>query len=202
MKYITSIAIFLTILLTSFNSIPTQSNISKPNIVTQNSNTLSTKDSIRTELIYEVDSYISNLFPSSRLSAHALVTACEIHKFDLVFALAQGQIESGFGTTGKAKHTNSVWNVGQYDNRTIKTMNRLGFSFTHPDQSIEPYIVLVKTDYLGDKRTYNDLMYNYINLTGHRYASNRSYERSLRFTYNRIVKTTRIQELFNQLFNT
>lgn len=199
MKYITFLAIILTTILTSFNSSITQNTNTKPYAVTQDSNTLSTKDSIRTELIYEVDSYISNLFPSSRLSARALVTTCETCKFDLVFALAQGQIESGFGTTGKARHTNSVWNVGQYDGRTIKAMNRLGFSFTHPDHSIEPYIVLVQTKYLGNKRTYNDLMHNYISLSGYRYASSKSYEASLRFIYNRIVKTTRIQELFKQL---
>lgn len=171
----------------------------QPNIVTQDSITLSIKDSIRTELIQEVDKYISKLFPNSRLTAQTLVTTCEVHNFDIVFAMAQGQIESGFGTAGKAKHTNSVWNVGQHDGRSITTMNKLGLNFTHPDRSIEPYIVLVKTNYLGDKRTYNDLMNRYVNLSGHRYASNPRYETSLRQTYNRIVRTTRIQELFNQL---
>ena len=160
----------------------------KPDIVTQDSIQLSTKDSVRTEFIQAVDKYITKLFPASRLTAHSLVTTCETYKFDIVFAMAQGQIESGFGTAGKDKRTNSAW-----DGRSVTAMNKLGLDFTHPDQSIEPYIVLVKTNYLGDKRTYNDLMNRYVTLSGHRHES------SLRQTYNRIVRTTNIQELFNQL---
>lgn len=171
----------------------------QPSTVTQDSKQLSTKDSIRTELIQEVDKYISKHFPKTHLTAQSLVTICETHQFDIVFAMAQGQIESGFGTAGKAKHTNSIWNVGQHDGRSVSTMNKLGFSFAHPDQSIEPYIVLVKTNYLGNKRTCNDLMNRYVTLSGHRYASNPRYETSLRQTYNKIVRTTKIQELFNQL---
>lgn len=200
MKHFLSIT-FLTVLLQLFASpINTHSydNL-KSNIVKQGSTTLSENDSIRTELINEVSNYITKHFPASRLNAHALVTTCERHNFDLIFAMAQGQIESGFGTAGKARITNSVWNVGQYDGRSVATMNKLGLNFAHPDNSIEPYIMLVKTDYLGDKRTYNDLMKRYVSLTGHRYASNPNYEFSLRTTYNRIVRTTRIQELFKQL---
>lgn len=146
----------------------------------------STKDPIRTELIQEVDKYINSRFPKSRLSASTLVDICEKHNFDIVFAIAQGQIESGFGTAGLAKRTNSVWNV-------------MSVKYTHPNHSIEPYIVLVKTKYLGSKKSVHDLMNNYVTLSGYRYASNRSYERTLKSTYNRICKQTKINELFDQL---
>lgn len=159
----------------------------------------SDKDSIRTELIIEVDKYIKVKGPETRLTAESLVAACEHHEFDLVFAIAQAQIESTLGTKGKAAKTNSVWNVNQNDGRSVATMNKLGFSFTHPDQSIEPYIMLVKTKYLGEKRTYNDLMKNYVDVHGRRYASARDYERKLRNTYDYIVTKTRIQHLFTLL---
>lgn len=159
----------------------------------------SDKDSIRTELIIEVDKYIKIKGPGTRLTAESLVAACEHHEFDLVFAIAQAQIESTLGTKGKAAKTNSVWNVNQNDGRSVATMNKLGFSFTHPDQSIEPYIMLVKTKYLGEKRTYNDLMKNYVDVHGRRYASARDYERKLRNTYDYIVTKTRIQHLFTLL---
>lgn len=200
MKHFLSIT-FLTVLLQLFASpINTHEHYKVTSeVVTQDSTQQSEKDLIRTELIKEVNNYITNIFPASRLNAEALVTKCEQHNFDLIFAMAQGQIESGFGTAGKARLTNSVWNVGQWDGRSVTTMNKLGLNFAHPDNSIEPYIMLVKTNYLGDKRTYNDLMIKYVSLTGHRYASNPNYERCIRMTYNRIVRTTRIQELFNQL---
>ena len=167
--------------------------------VTQDSSAISYKDSIRTELIHEVDNYISKRFPDSRLSATSVVLACEKHDFDLVFALAQAQIESSFGTKGKAARTNSVWNVGQFDGRSTETMNKLGLTYTHPEQSIEPYITLVKTNYLGDQRTYDDLMKRYVSLSGKRYASSTTYETHLKSVYDCIVKRTPIQGLFREL---
>ena len=87
-----------------------------PTIQTVQTATTSTvnnySDSIRTELVRQTNSYISQRFPKSKLTGEALVMACEKHDFDICFALAQAEIESGLGTAGKAKRTNSPWNVG------------------------------------------------------------------------------------------
>lgn len=158
-------------------------------------------DSIRTELVHATDKYISQKFPKSKLTGKALVEACEKHDFDICFALAQAEIESGFGTAGKARHTNSPWSVGAYSNRSAQTMNKMGYGYTHPDHSIEPYIELVKTKYLGTKRTIHDLMRNYVSLAGYKYASDPNYERILRNTYRRICKKTEIKSLQESLRN-
>ena len=156
-------------------------------------------DSIRSELVRQTNAYISQKFPKSKLTGEALVMACEKHDFDICFALAQAEIESGLGTAGKARRTNSPWNVGAWDGRSVQTMNKLGYGYSHPDQSIEPYIELVKTKYLGNKRTINDLMVRYTSLSGHRYASDPNYERSLRSTYRRICAKTTLRELQDSL---
>lgn len=156
-------------------------------------------DSIRDELVLRTNEYITGNFPKAKLTAEALVTACEKHDFDICFALAQAEIESCMGTVGKAAKTNSPWNVGAADGRSAQEMNRLGYGYSHPDHSIEPYIELVKTKYLGDKRTINDLMKRYVTLKGARYATDPDYESSLRATYNRICLKTSIRELQEKL---
>lgn len=157
--------------------------------------TMTLSDSIRNELVLHTNSYITKNFPKSKLTGEALVTACEKHDFDICFALAQAEIESSMGTAGKAAKTNSPWNVGAWSNRSAQEMNRLGYGYSHPDHSIEPYIELVKTKYLGNKRTIHDLMRRYVTLGGTRYASDPGYEAALRAAYRRICSKTTIREL-------
>lgn len=161
--------------------------------------TISPSDSIRNELVQATNDYITQKFPKSKLTGEALVTACEKHDFDICFALAQAEIESGFGTAGKAKRTNSPWNVGAWSGRSAQTMNKMGYGYAHPDQSIEPYIELIKSKYLGTRRTIHDLMNNYVALSGHRYASDPNYERILKSTYRRICRKTTIKPLQESL---
>lgn len=153
------------------------------------------KDSLLTELVQHTNNYISKRFPKSKLTGKALVTACIKHDFDICFALAQAEIESGLGTAGKAAKTNSPWNVGAYDSRTAHQMNKLGYGYSHPDHSIEPYIKLVKTKYLGPERTIHDLMNRYTTLSGYRYASDPNYERSLKSKYREICRKTFLNEI-------
>jgi hypothetical protein len=157
---------------------------------------------IKTELVQQVNDYITQTFPKSKLTGENIVKHCIKHDYDICFALAQAEIESGFGTAGKAKRTNSPWNVGAYDGRSAQVMNKKGFGYSHPDLSIEPYIVLVKTKYLGKTRTIHDLMKNYVTLGGKRYASDLAYERNLKSVYNKISTTTDIQKLQDKLKRT
>ena len=157
--------------------------------------TINPSDSIRKALVQATNDYISQNFPKSKLTGEALVTACEKHDFDICFALAQAEIESGLGTAGKAKRTNSPWNVHAWDSRSAQQMNKMGYGYSHPDQSIEPYIELVKSNYLGTKRTIHDLMKNYVTFSGKRYASNPNYETALKRTYQRICLKTTLKDL-------
>lgn len=157
---------------------------------------IETKDSLYNSLVNDVDDYIKNSAPKSKINAQAIVDACLEHKMNLSFVLAQAQLESNFGTTGIAKKTNSVWNVNSYDGRSAEYIikNKLGYS--HPDESIIPYINLLKTKYLVNKSE-EHLLQNFVSTTGHRYASNKEYEKLLNNIYKKISQSS-IQSLFEE----
>lgn len=189
LKYIltTGIGIYLGILISAYfskpeNPITTSIHIEAPIKISKT-------DSLRTELIHQVYEYIGSRFPDSKLSAETLVEACEKYKFDICFALAQAEIESHLGTAGIASKTNSVWNVGAFDGRSSQTMEQMGLGYDHPDDSIEPYIQTIQNRYLGKTKSLEELLNNYVDLNGHRYASNPDYERLLTQKYNQISQS-------------
>ena len=121
---------------------------------------------------------------STKLDPEALVKAAYKYNFDLPFLMAAAHLESCFGATPRARRTNSVFSVGSYDNgKNVVT-------YSHPNQSIEPYIKLLNSDYLINGKTINDLMKHgkFVNKNGHRFASNKKYEQQLRQIRNRIIK--------------
>lgn len=153
-------------------------------------------------LINEVNSYIKTIAPTSKLSGKDIIEKCLEYNIDIIFVLAQGQIESHYGTTGTARKTNSVFNVGAYDGHSANKQNKNGFGFNDPNDSIEPYLILLTNEYLVNGKTEYDLMNNYVNYLGMRYASNKNYEIMLKSIYNRINKTTNIYDLrYNIVFN-
>lgn len=118
------------------------------------------------------------------LTAEALVKASYENNFDLPLLMAAAHLESCFGATPRARRTNSVYSVGAYDNgRDVVTYN-------HPNESIQGYIELLINDYLIDGKTINDLLIpgKFINKNGHRYASNKNYEKELKFIRDKIKK--------------
>ena len=144
------------------------------------------QDTLYIKLISHVERYIKSKAPNSEVSGRAIVDNCLKYDMDLSFALAQAQLESNFGTAGIAKKTNSVWNVNSYDNRTAEYINNHNLGYSHPNESIEPYMLLIKNKYLTESKTINHLLYNFISNSGHRYASNEQYEYHLRSIYNKI----------------
>lgn len=158
-------------------------------------------DSVKTQLINEVDTYINTIAPSSKLDGEIVVDKCCEYNVDIAFVLAQGQIESHFGTTGTARKTNSVFNVGAYDGYSASKQRVNGFGFSHPNESVEPYLILLTNKYLVNGKTINDLMVSYINYLGMRYASDTRYEYMLRSVYNKINSKTNINSLYNEYIN-
>ena len=157
------------------------------------------RDSIRDELITEVNIYIYENHPKTSLTPDSIVDLCLSHNFDIVFALAQGVCESCLGTAGLANRTNSVWNVGAFDGRNFAKIKATGFVYPTPDHSIEPYIILIKTRYLGDHKTFDDLFKNFVVVgTRTRYATDPDYEKKLKRTYDVISQQTSIKELQEQ----
>ena len=140
----------------------------------------------RNQLAIEVDNYISSVAPKANIDAFLMVDLCWQYGVDIRFVLAQGHIESHFATKGTASRTLSIFNVGAYDGHSASRQRRNGFGFSDPNESIEPYLQLITTEYMVDGKTESDLMKNYVNNLGMRYASNPRYESMLRSVYKRI----------------
>ena len=134
-------------------------------------------------LVDVVDSYIKEVAPSSIMNGIAFVNKCDEYNMNLFFVIAQAQVESAFATKGLGQKMNSAFNVKAYDGKGSKYMDK----YHHPDESIEPYIVLIKNDYMGDSKTEMDLMDNYVNFEGKRYATNPDYESMLLSTYKKLI---------------
>ena len=151
------------------------------------------------KLVEEVEKYISKMAPTSGLEASFVVDKCLEYETDIIFVLAQGLLESHFGTRGLAAKTNSVWNVGAFDNQ--RPNNK--FWYESPNQSLEPYLKLLHEDYLinithaGDtiQKEVQELIMDdrrYINYAGNRFASARGYENGMRKLMVRIDMETSI----------
>ena len=134
-------------------------------------------------LVDVVDSYIKEVAPSSIMNGIAFVNKCDEYNMNLFFVIAQAQVESAFATKGLGQKMNSAFNVKAYDGKGSKYMDK----YHHPDESIEPYIVLIKNDYMGDSKTEMDLMDNYVNFEGKRYATNPDYEAMILSTYKKLI---------------
>lgn len=155
-------------------------------------------ENIKIQLINEVNAYINTIAPSSKLDGEVIVDMCCEYDVDIAFVLAQGQIESHYGTRGTASKTHSVFNVGAYDGYSASRQRSNGFGFSHPNESVEPYLILLTNNYLVNGKTINDLMHVYVNHLGMRYASDTRYEYMLRSVYNKINSKTNIDNLFNE----
>ena len=150
------------------------------------------------DLVDLVESYIDSIAPSSCLNGIRLVELCDKYNFDIKFALAQGQLESHFGTMGIAAKTNSVWNVKAYDGKSAEQIIKDGDGKIHPDDSIEPYIKLLMSNYFVNGKTERDMLDKFVDVNGKRYATNPNYEEQLRSIYDKIGKETNIDELVSE----
>jgi hypothetical protein len=150
----------------------------------------------REALVIEVENYIKEYAPSSSLSALTLVNLCGEYGVDVRLPLAQGHIESHFGTKGTASKTNSVWNVGAYDGYSADKQIRKGYGFKHPDYSIEPYLKLLTTRYLVEGKTEEELLDNFVDINGNRYASCEEYESKLICKWNKMTSISEKYDIY------
>ena len=151
----------------------------------------------KVQLVDEVQNYINTVAPTSNLRACILVDACEKYNIEVKFALALGEIESHFGTKGLASKTNSVWNVGAYDGHFYSKIMGT-YKYSHPNESIEPYLKLLYEKYLTHE-VEEGLLRNFVNHNGNRFASDKNYEERLRYKYKYISNNTQIDSLTTQL---
>jgi flagellum-specific peptidoglycan hydrolase FlgJ len=118
-----------------------------------------------------------------QLSAEHIVNMCDKYNFPLPLLLAQAHLESHFGTTSRARRTNSVFSVGSYDD------GRNIYKPSTQNESVENYIKTIQNYYLCDKSV-DDLLKNggFVNHLGKRYASDKNYELKIRQTMNGLIK--------------
>ena len=146
---------------------------------------ISPKDSIKNELIDEVETYIFDNFPKAHKDVPSLIVENGLeHNIDILFIMAQTQQETGFGTlgAGREKSRRSLFGVAVR-------------KYTNYENAVVDYIQILKKSYLTKGRTEQHLMKRYVTTNGGRYASDPNYEATLRKTYNDISKKTNIKEL-------
>lgn len=150
---------------------------------------------VKADLVDITQHYIDSVAPNSGLRALILVENCEKYGIPVTFALAQGEVESHFGTKGLAFRTNSVWNVGAYDSYGIDDIQH---RFGNPNDSVVPYLSLLVENYLPSK-TVEDLLDNFVDINGNRYASDTYYETKLKSKVAYIKEHYPIDELQSRL---
>ena len=146
---------------------------------------ISPKDSVKTKLIEEVEGYIFANFPKTHKTIPTTLVEIGLeHKIDILFMMAQTQIETHYGTLGAGRETSrrSLFGVA----------NRKYNSY---EKAINDYVSILKKSYLTRSRTEKHLMRNYTTTNGKRYAENPNYEVDLKGAYTNINKKTRIKLL-------
>ena len=151
---------------------------------------------VKSDLVDVTQHYIDSVAPNSGLRALILVENCEKYGIPVTFALAQGEIESHFGTRGLASRTNSVWNVGAYDGHDYSSVS---YKYNNPNDSVVPYLKLLNDNYLQG-RTTQDLLESFVDINGNRYASDKYYESKLKLTLEYIQSHYAIDELQSRLY--
>lgn len=142
-------------------------------------------EGLKDSLVTQVDLYIQTTSSGSSVDGLVLVEMCDKYNINLKFALAQGHLESHFGTKGIASKTNSVFNVFSFDGLSADQIIKKGRGYKHPNFSIEPYCRLLTERYLVDK-TEEDLFIKFEDINGNRYASDKKYEERLLNIYKSI----------------
>ena len=124
----------------------------------------------KSKVVDEIDDYINKKVKYCNISVLVMLNACDKYDIDIRLPLSQGYLESKYGTVGLARHTNSVFNMGAFDGNSLDKVLSI-YKYSHPNQSIEPYLYKLKNNYLGTTKTEKDLLDNFITLGGARYAS-------------------------------
>lgn len=146
-------------------------------------------------LVEEMQEYINNISPESALRAYAILDECEYFNVDPIFVLAQGELESHFGTKGIGAKLNNVFNVGVFDDLSYKQISKR-YKYDYPNESIRPYLKLLTENYLSNGRNEDHLMRKFTDVNGNRYASDTHYEEKLTNKYNSIKNNTNIEKLY------
>lgn len=198
LMFLAIVSVLTTALLEVPSKAMNSTNIELENIEMENALYITkVRDYSMERLISEVEIYMKSIAPDNKINSRLLVELCGKYQMDLTLVIAQGILESHLGTKGMAVQTNSVWNVGTYDN------GKIHYTYSNPNESIEPYLKLVRERYLikitaaGDtiQREIRSLVADkgYVNYQGKRYATSPTYENLLRYWIIRVQMDSKIK---------
>lgn len=146
-------------------------------------------DSVYNKLEIEVGDYVKQFSNDSTLAGY-LVKHGISHNIDICFMMSQAEQETKFATVGIGKPSSRKSMFG--------VMRKTYIDY---DQCINDYCIIIKCNYLGETKTIADLMENFVNLSGFRYASDSAYEAKIKNIYDNIQKLTKINKLQLELID-
>lgn len=163
-----------------------------------NSYTPASYELIQTEakLSQEVHSFITAKAPNTKLNSIVFIRSFSDANIDITLPLAQGLLESHYGTIGLARQTNQIFNVGAYNGYLFNDIHS-NYKFKHPNASLKSYINLLKKRYLNHK-TEEQLFQNFSDQDDKRFATDTNYEANLRSIRQEILTTTKIDSLYKK----
>lgn len=144
------------------------------------------KDSIYELLKSEIDAYIDNNAKKNHNISGPLIDNAMKYDLDICFMMAQAEQETCYGNTGIGRTNKSMFGVISRSYRTYR-------------ECIEDYSCLIRTSYLGKRKTEKHLMVNFVSLGGYRYASDKRYESSIKARYKKIKSSTDIDKYQKEL---
>ena len=145
-----------------------------------------TRDSIKLEYATQCQLYLDRpVFTGTPLTGEMMAESA-LNAYDSTgvlvpyeLALSQAQWESGMGRRGRSPATNP-YNVGEWSEKTVTR-------FKTTRQGVQSYYYLIARDYLTCKEL-EDLLENFVNCNGHRYASATDYEHKIKSQVETIKK--------------
>lgn len=143
------------------------------------------RDSLITEAISEVDTYINKYAPRSKMTGEHIVISCIDADFDITLLMAQAHLETHFG---QANSRNNVFGLAKK-------------RYEHPDSAVVDYINLMQSRYIKN-RTVDEALKSNLNVEGsskYYYSELASYTNHVSSIRNKIIKTTNIETLFEEI---
>jgi uncharacterized FlgJ-related protein len=187
--------ILLTIILLIITTFEQQSEISGDTPYDFSEGLNKEENELNSMIITEMSNYMNTKKPDCKIEPELILETCDKYNIDPRLVLAQGWIESHWGTAGMAAKTNSVFNVGATGVEYEKIHSK--YKYETPNHSIEPYLKLISERYLSTNKTEHDLLNNFVDIDNKRYAESTTYESDLKVMWNKINKETNLDSLIN-----
>jgi flagellum-specific peptidoglycan hydrolase FlgJ len=143
----------------------------------------------------EIQSYIEKYSDGkSPITAQDVIDVSAKYGIPVEFILAQGRLESNFGTKGRAARTNNIYNIANYtsgdtmlkDSAEQKAVSREMSGWV---EGLEVYARELQKNYMPKDGNWNKLLDDeFVNKDGNRYAEDSNYEKTLKSLISGIYK--------------